>query len=231
MGAVNSPPAQRSTWYRARKPLPAVLVIMLLGVVAGLVWVGVLNRPDPASAGCRAAAEAAARSSAAPAPVAPGQRLSAEGLDAVPLAPPQHVVVQVLNANGQRGEAGVVAAQLAEWGFAPTAEPTNDPLHPAFDLLCHGEIRFGPAGEAAARTLSLAVPCAELVRDTRPEGVVDLALGTEFTKLQPNDAARRVLGDLVRLDQPFLPWDGGQAAGHPPAVDPELLRAARMVEC
>jgi LytR cell envelope-related transcriptional attenuator len=233
MGAVKSSPVQRSTWYRARRPLPAVTVLVLLSAVAGLVWVGVLNRPDPTSGGCQAAAEAvAARSSVTPAPVTPGQRLPPEGLDAAPPAPPQLVVVQVLNANGQRGEAGIVAAELAELGFTPTAKPTNDPLHPAFDLLCHGEIRFGAAGEAAARTLSLAVPCAELVRDTRTDGVVDLALGTEFTTLRPNDAAREALSDLAQLDKPFVPSQGGQAAGlMASAVEPELLREARTVEC
>ena len=175
-GAVNSSPVQQSTWYRARKPLPAVIVIVLLSAIAGLVWMGVLNRPDPTSGGCQAATNDTARSSLPLAPVTPGQRLSAEGLDAVPPAPPQLVVVQVLNANGQRGEAAVVASGLAELGFAPTAEPTNDPLHPTFNLRCHGEIRFGAAGQAAARTLSLAMPCAELVRDARSDGMVELAL-------------------------------------------------------
>lgn len=235
MGTVNSSPVQRSTWYRARKPLPAVVVIVLLSAIAGLVWMGLLNRPDPTAGGCRATVEAnpAARPLAPPTMIASGQRLPAEGLDAVPPAPPQLVVVQVLNANGQRGEAGVVATELAELGFAPTAEPTNDPLHPTFDLRCHGEIRFGPAGQAAARTLSLAMPCAELVRDVRPDGTVELALGTEFTKLRPNDAAREALAGLARLGRPPVPPSpDGQAAGMmAPAVDPPLLREARAVEC
>lgn len=234
MGAVSSSPVPQSTWYRARKPLPAVIVIVLLSVVAALVWAGVLNRPDPTSGGCQAAADndTTARSPTAPAPVFPGQRIPTEGLDAVPPAPPQRVAVQVLNANGQRGEAGIVATELAELGFVPTAEPTNDPLHPDFDLRCHGEIRFGAAGEAAARTLSLAIPCAELVRSTRLDGTVELALGTEFTKLRPNDAAREALDGLARLDQPLESSQGGQAAGlMASAVDPEQLREARTVEC
>lgn len=235
MGTVGSSLTQRSTWYRARKPLPAVAVMVVLAAVAGSVWVNVLNRPDPTAGGCGAAAHTsapAAGSSVGPAPVDAGQRLPAHGLDAVPPVPPQQVAVQVLNANGQRGEASIVAAGLAELGFVPTAEPTNDPHHPAFDLRCHGEIRFGPAGAAAARTLSLAVPCAELVRDFRPDAVVDLALGTEFTNLRPNGAAREALHGLVRLGQPMLPTHGGQAAGVvAPAVDPVLLREARTVDC
>lgn len=232
MGTVGSSPAQHSTWYRARKPFPAIAVLVALAVVAGVVWVSVLNRPDPTAGGCVSAADTAAGAPVVPAPVAPGQRLSAQDLDAVAPVPPQQVLVHVLNANGQRGEAGIVAAGLAELGFVPTAEPTNDPRHPAFDLHCHGEIRFGPAGTAAARTLSLAVPCAELVREVRSDAVVDLALGTEFTELRPNDAARAALDGLVRLGQPIQPTHGGQAAGVvTPAVDPILLREARQVDC
>jgi hypothetical protein len=230
MGAVKSSPEQWSPWYRARKPLPAVAGIVVLSVLAGLVWWGVLNRPDPTAGGCRAAAAAA--ESAAPVVVTPGERLSATGLDTVPPAPPQAVTVQVLNANGERGEAGVVSVKLAELGFVPTAEPTNDPLHPDFDLRCHGEIRFGSAGEAAARTLSLAVPCAELVRDARPDEVVDLALGTEFTQLRPNDAGREALRGLMALGPPVEPSRNNQAARPAAAaVDPELLRQARAMTC
>jgi hypothetical protein len=209
-------------------------VIVLLSVVAGLVWVGVLNRPDPSASSCQPATEAVGAGSSVPAgPPAPGQRLPPDGLDAVPPMPPQLIRVQVLNANGARGEAGIVAAELAELGFAPTAEPTNDPLHPAFDLHCHGQIRFGTAGQAAARTLSLTVPCAELVRDARPDEVIDLALGTEFTSLRPNDAAREALRDLVRLGQPVDRTPHGGQAGElvAPAIDPDLLHQARAVTC
>ncbi|MGH3932823.1 MAG: envelope integrity protein Cei [Pseudonocardiaceae bacterium] len=228
MGTVGSSPAQHSTWYRARKPFPAIAVLVALAALAGLVWVSVLNRPDPTAGGCAAAAHTSAGSPL----VDIGQRLGAHGLDAVAPVPPQQVMVHVLNANGQRGEAGIVAAGLAELGFVPTEQPTNDPRHPAFDLRCHGEIRFGPAGEPAARTLSLVMPCAELVRHVRSDAVVELALGTEFTGLRPNDAAREALDGLARLGQPILPTHGGQAAGVvAPAVDPLLLREARKVDC
>ncbi|MGH4024586.1 MAG: envelope integrity protein Cei [Pseudonocardiaceae bacterium] len=219
-------------WYRARNPLPATVVIVALTAVAGLVWVGVLNQPDPTAGGCVAAAAGATGSSVSPVPMRYGQRLPADGLDPVAPAPPQHAVVRVLNANGERGEAGIVASGLASLGFVPSAEPTNDPLYPGFDLRCHGEIRFGPTGQAAARTLSLAVPCAELVRDTRPDAVIDLALGTEFVDLRPNDAAREALQSLVRLGEPMLPTPGGQAAGAAvPAVDSDTLHDARQVSC
>ncbi len=207
--------------------MPAVLLAVVLSTAAGLVWASVLQ-PDSSAGGCQVAAEAAGTA------VSPGQRLGADGLDGVPPAPPGQVQVQVLNANGMRGGAAIAGGRLSELGFAPTGTPANDPLHPAFDLPCHGEIRFGVAGQAAARTLSLVVPCAELVRDVRPDSTVDLALGTKFSSLRPNDAARAAVRGLDQLGQsaPTGPTRGGQAAQlTAPVVNQDLFRQARQVTC
>lgn len=239
MAAVDTSPVRRPRPYRTRKPMPAVLLALVLTMMAGLVWAIVL-RPDPTAGGCQVAAEATG------APVAPGQRLPVDGLDGVSPAPPQQVRVQVLNASGERGEAAIVGGGLSELGFAPTGRPANDPVHPAFDLLCYGEIRFGVAGQAAARTLSLAMPCAQLVRDARPDSMVDLALGTKFTALRPNTAAHAALERLGQLQPPapLEPSLGGltaQAEPLPsarsitqpatPVADPILLSQARQVTC
>jgi hypothetical protein len=221
--------------YRTRRPMRALLLAVILSIAAGMVWISVLyqtaedgcTRPDPASA--------AGRSS---------ERLPANALDGVSPAPPQLTRVQVLNASGIRGAATVVDGALAQLGFAPTTTPANDPLHPDFDLRCYGEIRFGPAGQAAARTLSLAAPCAELVRDVRPDTGVDLVLGTRFRAVLPNDAARSALLDLAGLGHsiPAGPPRGGLAAEPDPGsevinqravpvVNPELLQLARQVKC
>lgn len=236
MVTVDSSPDRRPRRYqarkRSRKPMPAVLLAVVLSTVAGLVWAGVLQ-PDSTAGGCQDAAAA----------ITPGQRLPFDGLDGVAPAPPQQVRVQVLNASGTRGEAAIVGGGLSELGFAPTDTPADDPLHPAFDLRCHGEIRFGLAGQTAARTLSLALPCAELVRDARPDSMIELALGTRFTTLRPNAAARQVLQDLTEPyqsepDQSVLgePSQGGlaaQARRQPvtPSVAPTLLNQARQVRC
>ncbi len=238
MVAVGSSPARRPRRYRNRKPMPAVLLAVALSTVAGLVWASVLL-PEATAGGCQDAAEAAAAA-------VPGQRLPMDGLDGISPAPPRQVQVQVLNASGTRGEAAIVGGGLSELGFAPTDTPADDPLHPDFDLLCHGEIRFGAAGQAAARTLSLAVPCAELVRDARPDSMVDLALGTKFTALRPNAAARQALQALTQLGQPapVESAQGGLAAqsgpqsmaqsmsdSTTPLVAPTLLSQARQVTC
>ena len=214
--------------------MPAVLLILVLSSVAGTVWLNVLGSAGSQGPDCPP-----------PPPVAgappSGDVLDRTALDEVSPAPPQLARVQVLNGNGQRGEAAIVAAGLADLGFRPTAEPANDPLHPTFELTCHGQIRFGAGGVAAARTLSLVVPCAELVRDLRPDDVVDLALGTGFTGLEPSAEARSVLASLVRLGQPAAPFEtrqGGQAAqggqageSVQPAIDPQQIVAARDVSC
>lgn len=230
--------------YRTRHPMPALLLAVILVTTAALVWFSVLHDsqatcPDPASA-------------------AGLQRLAPSSLDGVAAWPPQFVRVQVLNANGVLGEAAIVDGQLAQLGFAPTTTPANDSLHPAFDLRCYGEIRFGAAGQSAARTLSLAVPCADLVRDHRPDSTVDLALGTRFSGVRPNQAARTALLSLAGLKAPVAApvAQGGLAAAAPPeapaaenatqagtpagpsgitpalpVVNPDLLRQARQVRC
>ena len=214
----------RARDHRARRPMPAVLLAVTLGALAALIWLPVLHQTQDRCSD--------------PAQTTSAQRLPADGLDMVAPAPPQFVQVQVFNANGVLGEATVVDAELAQLGFASTTRPANDPLYPAFDLRCYGQIRFGAAGQAAARTLSLALPCAELVRDIRPDAVVDLALGTQFTEVRPNDAARTALLGLAGFG-PSVPagsTPGGLAtAGEPrpavPVVHPDLLHRARQVTC
>lgn len=242
MAAVDSS-GERARGYGTRRPMRAVGLAVILATAAGLVWVSVLHQTEN---GCQSAEPADA------AQVASIQRLPTDGLDAVAPAPPQFTRVQVFNANGVVGEATVVDNALAQLGFAPTTTPANDPLHPALDLHCYGEIRFGTAGQAAARTLSLVLPCAELVRDIRPDAEVDLALGTKFIALRPNNAARTALLDLAGLGNsvPAGSSRGGLAAqAEPPATDqtdqsmtqkmpqsipvvnPDLFRRARQVTC
>lgn len=224
--------------YRTRRPMRALVLVVILSTAAGLVWLSVLHQSEN---GCHNPEPTAADQTIS------SRQLPADGLDAVSPAPPQFTRVRVLNANGRPGEATVVDAALAQLGFASTS-PANDPLHPDLDLRCYGEIRFGAAGQAAARTLSLAVPCAELVRDVRLDSEIDLALGTKFIALRPNGAARTALLVAAGLGRPMqgVPARGGLAAqSKPPSmaqstsiaqsaipvVDPSLLRQARQVRC
>jgi hypothetical protein len=225
VAATSSSRRRRSRRYRKRRPLPALLLLALLGAVTAMVWTTVLGRVSPATAACPPPAI----------PGYPGEVLAATALDEVAPAPPRLASVRVLNGNGMRGEASIIQARLAELGFAAAGDPSNDPLHPDFGLDCHGQVRFGTQGEPTARTLSLLVPCSELVRDARTDASVDLALGTEFTALRTTAQARSVLRSLAQLDQP-APHPAGQRGGQvgeqvQPTIAPELLEAAREGRC
>ena len=99
---------------------------------------------------------------------------------------------------------------------------------------CIGQLRFGPAGEGAASTLALVLPCAEMVRDDRPDDTVDVAVGTAFGDVNPVRAARDALdqlsgpsagtGDTDAGRRPATPTGRPGGAGRGP--QPDLLTGA-----
>ena len=52
------------------------------------------------------------------------------------------------------------------------------------------------AGQGAARTLTLVLPCTELVRDDRTDDTVDIAVGTGFRDVNPPRAVRNALDQI-----------------------------------
>ena len=227
MAMPDSVSARRLTNYRRRRPLPAISLMVVLGLIATIVWIRTLDNAE------RRTDTACAPSQAVFAEVQPrGEVLSSNALDDVDPLPPDAVKVRVLNGNGQRGQAGLVASVLtSDLGFGKSAEPANDPAYPDFDLDCHAQIRFGNNGVAAGRTLSLVIPCAELVRDVRPDDTVDLALGKQFDALRPSADLKELLRQLTELAaQPSQPAGGQQ--GTQATVDPTLLATVRAsVRC
>ncbi|MBN9100171.1 MULTISPECIES: envelope integrity protein Cei [unclassified Pseudonocardia] len=207
--------------YQRRRRGPILTLVVVLAVAAVATWTTVLVTASSSSGGV-----------ACPTPTAgppPGTVLPPDALDAVAPVPPSTVKVRVLNAGGQRGQANLVAAQFGDLGFAQGAAPENDPLFPDGNMTCKGQIRFGPAGEGAASTVALAVPCVELVRDARTDAGVDVAVGTAFGDVNPAKAARAVLD---RLAAPAT-GDGGASNAPPaaPTVDQATLKTARDVSC
>lgn len=213
--------------YRRRRRLPWLVLVAVLAVTAGASWWVVLAR-----------ASGPAAATACPPPVAgtaPGEVVDAAALDGAPPVPPSTVKVRVFNAGGQRGQANLVAAQLADLGFTEAAPPENDPLHPDGDMECVGQLRFGPAGQGAARTLALVAPCTELIRDTRTDDSVDLSVGTGFRDVDPPRAVRDALdrigtgggGDGAANADPTAAAPGTGT----PAVDPTVLETARAAAC
>ncbi|MFD4294836.1 envelope integrity protein Cei [Rhodococcus sp. NPDC058505] len=210
--------------YPYRRALPVIALIAVLAVLGALLWFRILTKPTELSAPvvCNPPSVSGPVDPDAPAPQPLGDQVPASTLLDVEPAPLSATRVRVFNANGERGQAADVASQLSDYGFAaaPDIQSGNDPVYVDQNMQCQGQIRFGTSGLAAASSLWLAMPCAELIQDGRTDDIVDLALGTYFRNLQPNTDAEEVLSAL-KTTAP----DG---AG---AVDIDLLKAARTVHC
>jgi LytR cell envelope-related transcriptional attenuator len=217
--------AARTRPYQRRRRGPVLVVVSVLAVLAIATWSVVLVNTG-----------GAASASSCPVTNPPaGEVLSSGALDEVAPAPPSTVEVHVLNAGGQRGQASLVAAQLGDLGFSVKGTG-NDPLFPNEDMECYGQLRFGAAGEAAASTLTLVMPCLELLRDGRPDAAVDISVGTGFGDFNPGRSARDALDQLT---EPGGGTDGAanadpnaaEAAPAPATLDPELVEEARGASC
>jgi hypothetical protein len=199
--------------FRRRNHVPILCLFLALAVATGVVWVIALNRPTDVH-------EAVACNAPPPAtdPNAPklGQQVARDTMTDVTPAKLADTKIKVLNASGQGGQAAEVSGALRDLGFAqPTA--SNDPIYAGTRLECQGQIRFGPAGQAAAAAVWLVAPCTELFQDQRTDDSVDLAVGTEFTEFSHNDDIDAMLASL-RPD-----------ATQPP--DPALLRKIHSAAC
>ncbi|WP_299957169.1 LytR C-terminal domain-containing protein [uncultured Modestobacter sp.] len=145
---------------RNRRPLPALVFLLVLALAALAVWWNVLGDER-----ARKEAQAAACSSAENAP---------EALD------PATVTLRVLNASDVGGRAGEVAAQLQSLGFV-VQEIANDQSD--HEVTGVGELRYGPAGGGVADYVQLYLPQATERRDTRATTVVDVVLGPDYAGL------------------------------------------------
>ena len=110
-----------------------------------------------------------------------GSFANANSLTGVRPADPASIGLTVYNASTSTGVAKTVTNDLRTAGFQSIQPADNDPLYKHSDLRCTAEIRYGQAGTAAARTLLLVQPCAQLVLDDRLIDTVDLALGNNHT--------------------------------------------------
>ncbi|HEX7306130.1 envelope integrity protein Cei [Lentzea sp.] len=230
------------TPYKRRRPVPALVLFAVLLVSSVFVWVKVLgsagdvdaaircNAPGGVTASVTAGADPAAPSTAPPPPL--GTVLEHDALDRTTPVPVGEVNFKVVNASTQRNHAKTVATQLTELGLKQAADPGNDPIYPAGDMTCRGQLRFGAPGAQAARTLSLLEPCLELVRDDRQDATVDVAVGKKFDEVKPNGNARKVLDQLTEWAAQQPEQQGGQvAAATPPTLNPDNLAGARDVTC
>lgn len=218
--------------------MPAFLLIVVLGVAATIVWLRVMSQDNEVTAAAHCAPPPATTTKAAvqggqqgqPAPTL-GKPLEPNALDRTNPAAPSSALVRVVNASDQRGLATLVSESLKALGFTQIADPTNDPIYGG-KMSCRAQIRFGAQGTAAARTISLIEPCAELVRDERQDATVDVVLGDKFDDLRPNGAAKTLIEQLNDFAKQNPPAQGGLQADAPqPKLDAGLLAAARKVNC
>ena len=212
--------------YRRRRPLPALIFIAVVGVVAMVVWVRAITS--------HADIDEVLRCDPPPTPVQgmTFTSLTHGALDDTAPLPPDKVAVKVLNASQQRGQAAITTEGLRELGFTQIAPPENDPSYPAGqEAKCRGQIRFGDNGVSAARTLSIVLPCVELVKDTRADASVDLSIGSGFGDIRPTSQARQVLQQLQAWSAQHPAAGNEQSASGAPVIDPALISAARTTSC
>jgi hypothetical protein len=147
-------------------------------------------------------------------------------LEAVRPANPSTVVLTVFNASSVRGQAKAVTDELRAAGFESIRASSNDPLYPAADLQCVAQIRYGAAGAAAARTVLLIAPCAQLVLDSRVDDSVDLALGGRYLYGSVSDDVKTQLKSIQEAATPPAVIEGQTAAAKPLPPIPPLPQAA-----
>ncbi len=142
-------------------------------------------------------------------------------LEAVRPANPSTIALQVFNASAVRGQAKAVTDELRAAGFESIKDGANDPLYPAADLHCVAQIRYGAAGSAAARTVLLIAPCAQLVLDSRVDDSVDLALGGRYLYDPVSEDVRAELQAIRDAATPPAVIEGQTAAPKPlPPIPP-----------
>ncbi|QIM22713.1 LytR C-terminal domain-containing protein [Phycicoccus sp. HDW14] len=104
---------------------------------------------------------------------------------------PAEVTVNVYNATSRTGLAGSTAKLITDRGFV-VDKVSNDPSTRKTPAVA--EVRFGPAGAAAAKLVASVMPSGtKLVNDKRKGTGVDVALGTKFKALKPATAPSQEL--------------------------------------
>ena len=175
-----------------RRPIPAIVFILLLSVVSGLVWWRVLHR-DPAAATSTPSSTPAATGSSTPGPT------HCVTVTAKPPSwpAPKTVTLKVLNAASKNGLAGRVTAAMKARGFR-TAQPDNAPSNSVAT-----EIRYGSRYVTSARLVQLYLPGSRLVSTASSNPTIVVAVGSSFKALAtPNQvAAARAKAPAVRTCQ------------------------------
>lgn len=174
MSPLGRVPQGRRTRRRGRRSWPLVTFVLVFTLAAVVVWWRVLND-------------------------SPGQGgTSAQGCSSTQAATAadlkyKDVSVRVYNSTNRQGLAGSVGRQLQARGLN-VLTMANDPT--TRDVHGVAEIRYGDAGTTQAHMIKAMIPGATLVKDSRTDDVIDLALGPKFAKLAGAEAVHKALADL-----------------------------------
>lgn len=218
----NSAPTYRR---RTRWPVLTIIAVLLVGGV--IVWMQALRPAAAEQTGCNApgatpTSSSAGETTATGATTATGKSTASvvttlgtftnpQTLAGTRPADPGTVPLRVFNASTATGEAKTVTDELRAAGFAAIGQQDNDPLYPDANLRCYGEIRYGYAGLAEARTTLIVAPCAQLVLDGRLDNSVDLALGRLY---QSAPISKKVAAELTAIKD---------AAAPPPVIEGQTV--------
>jgi hypothetical protein len=180
--------------------------------------------PSETTAAGGTSTSATAPAAAAPAPL--GAPTDPNTLKDTRPANPASVQVRVVNASGVPGMARTVTESLRKAGFESIRDASDDPLYPASDLRCYGQIRYGAAGAQAARTMLLVAPCATLMLDSRFDESVEFAIGKLYTDATLTAAQTAELAQIKKDSTPPAVLEGATQAAPSQAAIPPLPSTA-----
>ncbi len=158
-----------------RRPIPAIVFILLLSLVSGLVWWRVLHR-DPAQGAITGRTTSSSTSTSTTTTTTPPHCVTVTGAPRVWPAP-STVTVHVLNATNRSGLAGSVTNAMKKRGFK-AGKPADDTTSSTAT-----EVRYGPGSATAARLVQLYLPGSRLVGSTIKSSVVVVSLGSSYQAL------------------------------------------------
>lgn len=180
----SAPPAAPSTGP-SRRPLPALVFLLALTLLAALVWWRVLDRGS---------GDAAAGPSCTP---------STSAARPKELPEQQAITITVLNATKRHGIATKAQRVLVRDGFqAPAAAANDAKTYPGYSGRVSGvaEIRYGPGGSQGAQLLQYYFPGATLVKTDAKDATVLISLGAGYKQVAlQKDVAAALKADDVKL--------------------------------
>lgn len=160
-----------------RRPIPPLVFLLVLAVLALAVWWKVLKKDETSAA-------------------ADNQCVAASALSTDPAKAVKEVKLRVYNASETPGLAQQVSTEFGIRGFTIDAT-ANDPAER--EITGIGEIRFGPKGELAAQLVLANLPgLTEMLDESRADAVVELALGPSYAGMVPPDQASKAVAELVK---------------------------------